>query len=127
MPPPSSTEFLRQVDQSRQKIKNFYEDVIVFSEAGQLTRAFQDKVLKARFHRNAGDFLECVWLPVELGQTAALYQGRKDDDSKRACQVVDWYRKKFPVAGRTTPACVAYAPKPPDFCADPKAEEPETE
>jgi hypothetical protein len=115
-------EFLRQVDQSRQKIKNFYEDVIVFSESGQLTKAFQDKALKARFHRNAGDFLECFWLPVELGQTAALYQGRKDDDGKRACQVVDWYRKKYPVSGRDTPACVPYAPKQPDFCVDPKAE-----
>jgi hypothetical protein len=120
-------EFLRQVDQSRQKIKNFYEDVIVFSESGQLTRAFQDKVLKARFYRNAGDFLECFWLPVELGQNAALYQGRKDDSDRRACQVVDWYRKKFPVAGRATPACAPYAPRQPDFCVDPTAEEPRAE
>jgi hypothetical protein len=115
-------EFLRQVDQSRQKIKNFYEDVIVFSENGQLTRAFQEKVLKARFYRNAGDFLECFWLPVELGQNAALYQGRKDDSDKRACQVVDWYREKYPVAGRKTATCVPYAPRQPDFCVDPKAE-----
>jgi hypothetical protein len=115
-------EFLRQVDQSRQKIKNFYEDVIVFSENGLLTTAFQEKVLKTRFSRNAGDFLECFWLPVELGQNAALYQGRKEDSDKRACRVVDWYRKKFPVAGRSTPPCVAYAPKQPDFCVDPRAE-----
>jgi hypothetical protein len=115
-------EFLRQVDQSRQKIKNFYEDVIVFSENGLLTSAFQEKVLKARFYRNAGDFLECFWLPVELGQNAALYQGRKDDNEKRACQVVDWYRQKYPVAGRKTASCVAYAPRQPDFCVDPKAE-----
>jgi hypothetical protein len=115
-------EFLRQVDQSRQKIKNFHEDVIVFAENGLLTRAFQEKVLRTRFYRNAGDFLECFWLPVELGQNAALYQGRKEDSDKRACQMVDWYRKKFPVAGRTTPACVPYAPKQPDFCVDPKPE-----
>jgi hypothetical protein len=115
-------EFLRQVDQSRQRIKNFYEDVIVFSEAGLLTKPFQEKVLKSRFYRNAGDFLECFWLPVELGQNAALYQGRKEDSDRRACQVVDWYRRRFPVAGRTTPACVAYAQKQPDFCVDPKAE-----
>jgi hypothetical protein len=120
-------EFLRQVDQSRQKVKNFYEDVIVFSENGLLTRAFQEKVLKTRFSRNAGDFLECFWLPVELGQNAALYQGRKEDSDKRACQMVDWYRKKYPVAGRTTPTCVAYAAKQPDFCVDPKAETVETE
>jgi hypothetical protein len=115
-------EFLRQVDQSRQKIKNFYEDVIVFSENGLLTSAFREKVLKARFYRNAGDFLECFWLPVELGQTAALYQGRKDDNDKRACQVVDWYREQYPVAGRKTASCVPYAPRQPDFCVDPKAE-----
>jgi hypothetical protein len=115
-------EFLRQVDQSRQKIKNFYEDVIVFYEAGLLTKPFQDKVLKSRFHRNAGDFLECFWLPVELGQNAALYQGRKDDTDRRACAMIDWYRAKYPAAGRQTPACVPYASKQPDFCADPKAE-----
>jgi hypothetical protein len=115
-------EFLRQVDQSRQKIKNFYEDVIVFSESGLLSPAFREKVLKGRFYRNAGDFLECFWLPVELGQNAALYQGRKDDTDRRACQVVDWYRQKYPASGRNTPACVPYAPRQPDFCADPKAE-----
>jgi hypothetical protein len=115
-------EFLRQVDQSRQKIKNFYEDVIVFSENGLLTSAFQEKVLKARFYRNAGDFLECFWLPVELGQNAALYQGRKDDNDRRACQVVDWYRAKYPVVGRKTASCVPYAPRQPEFCTDPKAE-----
>lgn len=115
-------EFLRQVDQSRQKIKNFYEDVIVFSESGLITNAFREKVLKARFYRNAGDFLECFWLPVELGQNAALYQGRKNDSDRRACQVVDWYRQKYPVAGRQTAACVPYAQRQPDFCTDPKAE-----
>lgn len=115
-------EFLRQVDQSRQKIKNFYEDVIVFSENGLLTGAFREKVLKARFYRNAGDFLECFWLPVELGQSAALYQGRKDDSDKRACQVVDWYRAKYPVAGRKTASCVPYAARQPEFCVDPKSE-----
>jgi hypothetical protein len=116
-------DFLRQVDQSRQKIKNFYEDVIVFSESRLLTNAFREKVLKTRFYRNAGDFLECFWLPVELGQNAALYQGRKADNEKRACQVVDWYREKYPVAGRPATSCVPYAPRQPDFCADPKAEE----
>lgn len=115
-------EFLRQVDQSRQKIKNFYEDVIVFSENGLLTSAFREKVLKTRFYRNAGDFLECFWLPVELGQNAALYQGRKDDNDRRACQVVDWYRQKYPVAGRKTASCVPYAPRQPEFCVDPKSE-----
>jgi hypothetical protein len=115
-------DFLRQVDQSRQRIKNFYEDVIVFSEHRLLTNAFRDKVLKTRFHRNAGDFLECFWLPVELGQNAALYQGRKADNERRACQVIDWYRDKYPVAGRPAASCVPYAPKPPDFCVDPKAE-----
>ena len=115
-------DFLRQVDQSRQKIKNFYEDVIVFSEHRLLTNAFRDKVLKTRFHRNAGDFLECFWLPVELGQNAALYQGRKADNEKRACQMIDWYRDKYPVAGRPAVSCVPYAPKQPDFCVDPKAE-----
>ena len=115
-------EFLRQVDQSRHKIKNFYEDVIVFSENGLLTSAFREKVLKARFYRNAGDFLECFWLPVELGQNAALYQGRKYDNDKRACQVVDWYRTKYPVASRKTASGVPYAPRQPEFCADPKAE-----
>jgi hypothetical protein len=115
-------DFLRQVDQSRQKIKNFYEDVIVFSEKGLLTGAFQEKVLKTRFYRNAGDFLECFWLPVELGQKAALYQGRKADNEKRACQVVDWYREKYPVAGRSAASCVPYAARQPDFCVDPKAE-----
>jgi hypothetical protein len=115
-------DFLRQVDQGRQKIKNFYEDVIVFSERGLLTNAFRERVLKARFHRNAGDFLECFWLPVELGQNAALYQGRKADSDRRACQVVDWYRQKYPVPGRPATPCVPYAPRQPDFCADPKAE-----
>jgi hypothetical protein len=115
-------DFLRQVDQSRQKIKNFYEDVIVFSEKGLLTDAFREKVLKARFYRNAGDFLECFWLPVELGQKAALYQGRKDDNEKRACQVVNWYREKYPVAGRPVASCVPYAQRQPEFCVDPKAE-----
>jgi hypothetical protein len=115
-------DFLRQVDQSRQKIKNFYEDVIVFSENRLLTNAFQEKVLKTRFYRNAGDFLECFWLPVELGQKAALYQGRKEDNEKRACQVVNWYREKYPVAGRPVASCVPYATRQPDFCVDPKAE-----
>jgi hypothetical protein len=115
-------DFLRQVDLSRQKIKNFYEDVIVFSENGLLTNAFREKVLKTRFYRNAGDFLECFWLPVELGQSAALYQGRKADNERRACQVVDWYREKYPVAGRPVASCVPYAPRQPDFCVDPKAE-----
>jgi hypothetical protein len=115
-------DFLRQVEQSRQKIKNFYEDVIVFSENRLLTSAFQEKVLKTRFYRNAGDFLECFWLPVELGQKAALYQGRKTDNEKRACQVVDWYREKYPVAGRPVASCVPYAARQPDFCVDPKAE-----
>lgn len=116
-------DFLRQVDQSRQKIKNFYEDVIVFSENRLLTNAFREKVLKTRFNRNAGDFLECFWLPVELGQNAALYQGRKADNEKRACQVVDWYRQRYPVAGRPATACVPYAARQPDYCVDPKAEE----
>jgi hypothetical protein len=116
-------DFLRQVDQSRQKIKNFHEDVIVFSENRLLTNAFREKVLKTRFSRNAGDFLECFWLPVELGQNAALYQGRKADNEKRACQVIDWYRQKYPVAGRAATACVPYAARQPDFCVDPKAEE----
>jgi hypothetical protein len=115
-------DFLRQVDQSRQKIKNFYEDVIVFSENRLLTNAFREKVLKTRFNRNAGDFLECFWLPVELGQNAALYQGRKADNEKRACQVVDWYRQKYPVAARPATTCVPYAARQPDFCVDPKAE-----
>jgi hypothetical protein len=115
-------DFLRQVDQSRQKIKNFYEDVIIFSENRLLTNAFREKVLKTRFRRNAGDFLECFWLPVELGQSAALYQGRKADNEKRACQVVDWYREKYPVVGRPASLCVPYAPRQPDFCVDPKAE-----
>jgi hypothetical protein len=115
-------EFLRQVDQSRRRIKNFYEDVIVFSESRLITSAFREKVLKGRFYRNTGDFLECFWLPVELGQNAALYQGRKPDNDKRACQVVDWYREKFPVAGRPVAACVAYAARQPDFCVEPKAE-----
>ena len=115
-------DFMRQVDQSRQKIKNFYEDVIVFSENGLLTNTFREKVLKTRFYRNAGDFLECFWLPVELGQKAALYQGRKEDNEKRACQVVNWYREKYPVAGRPAASCVPYAQRQPDFCVDPKAE-----
>jgi hypothetical protein len=115
-------DFLRQVDQSRQRIKTFYEDVIVYSENGLLTGAFREKVLKARFYRNAGDFLECFWLPVELGQNAALYQGRKEDNDKRACQVVNWYREKYPVAGRPAASCVPYATRQPDFCVDPKAE-----
>jgi hypothetical protein len=59
---------------------------------------------------------------VELGQNAALYQGRKEDNEKRACQVVDWYRGRYPVAGRKTTACVPYSPRQPDFCVDPKAE-----
>ncbi len=120
-------DFLRQVDQSRQRIKNFYEDVIVFSDSGLLTSAFREKVLKTRFDRNAGDFLECFWLPVELGRNAALYQGRKADNEKRACQVVDWYRQKYPVAGRPAAPCVPYAPRQPDFCVDPKAEAVEAE
>jgi len=115
-------DFLRQVDQSRRRVKNFYEDIIVFSEGRLITNAFREKVLKGRFYRNTGDFLECFWLPVELGQNAALYQGRKADNDKRACQVVDWYREKFPVAGRPTAACVPYAARQPDFCVDPKAE-----
>jgi len=115
-------DFLRQVDQSRRKVKNFYEDIIVFSESRLITNAFKEKVLKARFYRNTGDFLECFWLPVELGQNAALYQGRKADNDKRACQVVDWYREKFPVAGRPTTSCVAYATRQPDFCVDPRVE-----
>jgi hypothetical protein len=115
-------EFLRQVDQSRRRVKNFYEDIIVFSEGKLITNAFKEKVLKGRFYRNTGDFLECYWLPVELGQNAALYQGRKADNDKRACQVVDWYREKFPVAGRSFTPCVAYAPRQPDYCVDPKAE-----
>jgi len=115
-------EFLRQVDQSRRRVKNFYEDIIVFTEGRLITNAFREKVLKGRFYRNTGDFLECFWLPVELGQNAALYQGRKADNDKRACQLVDWYREKFPVAGRSTTPCVAYAARQPDFCVDPKAE-----
>jgi hypothetical protein len=115
-------EFLRQVDQSRRRVKNFYEDIIVFSEGRLITNAFREKVLKGRFYRNTGDFLECFWLPVELGQNAALYQGRKADNDKRACHVVDWYREKYPVAGRSVAACVAYAARQPDFCVDPKVE-----
>ena len=115
-------EFLRQVDQSRRRVKNFYEDIIVFTEGGLITSAFRDKVLKGRFYRNTGDFLECFWLPVELGQNAALYQGRKADSDARACRVIDWYRRKFPVADRSFTPCVAYAPRQPDFCVDPKAE-----
>ncbi len=115
-------DFLRQVDQSRRRIKNFYEDIIVFSEGRLITNAFSEKVLRTRFDRNTGDFLECFWLPVELGQNAALYQGRKPDSDKRACQVVDWYRKRFPLAGRPVTPCVAYATRQPDFCVDPKAE-----
>jgi hypothetical protein len=115
-------EFLRQVDQSRRRVKNFYEDIVVFTEGRLITNAFREKVLKGRFYRNTGDFLECFWLPVELGQNAALYQGRKADNDKRACQVVDWYRGKFPVAGRSVAPCVAYAARQPDYCVDPKAE-----
>jgi hypothetical protein len=115
-------EFLRQVDQSRRRVKNFYEDIIVFTEGGLITRAIRERVLKARFSRNTGDFLECFWLPVELGQNAALYQGRKPDNDERACRVVNWYRKKFPVADRSVAPCVAYAARQPDFCVDPKAE-----
>jgi hypothetical protein len=95
---------------------------MVFTESGLITKEVNERILKGRFHRNTGDFLECFWLPVELGQNAALYQGRKPDTDKRACQVVDWYRKKFPVAGRPARSCVAYATRQPDFCVDPKAE-----
>lgn len=115
-------EFLRQVDQSRRRVKNFYEDIIVFAEGKLITNAVREKVLTGRFYRNAGDFLECYWLPVELGQNAALYQGRKADNDKRACQVVDWYREKFPVKGRPVASCAVYATRQPDFCVDPKAE-----
>jgi hypothetical protein len=115
-------DFLRQVDQSRRRVKNFYEDIIVFSEGKRITKAFSEKVLTTRFDRNTGDFLECFWLPVELGQNAALYQGRKADNDRRACQVVDWYREKFPVAGRPATSCVAYATRQPDFCVAPGAE-----
>jgi hypothetical protein len=115
-------DFLRQVDQSRRRVKNFYEDVVVFSEGHRITSALREKVLKGRFYRNAGDFLECFWLPVELGQNAALYQGRKTDNDKRACSLVDWYRDRYPVAGRAATPCVAYAPRQPDYCIDPKAE-----
>jgi hypothetical protein len=115
-------DFLRQVDQSRRRVKNFYEDIIVFSESGLITNSLKEKVLKARFYRNTGDFLECFWLPVELGQNAALYQGRKADNDKRACQVIDWYREKFPAPGRPATPCVAYAARQPDFCVDPRAE-----
>ena len=115
-------DFLRQVDQSRSRVKNFYEDIIVFSESRLITNALKEKVLKSRFYRNTGDFLECFWLPVELGQNAALYQGRKADNDKRACQVVDWYREKLPVAGRPATPCVPYAARQPDFCVDPRVE-----
>jgi hypothetical protein len=115
-------EFFRQVDQSRLRVKNFYEDIMVFSEGGLITKAVNERILKTRFHRNTADYLECFWLPVELGQNAALYQGRKPETDKQACQVVDWYRKKFPVAGRPVTPCIAYATRQPDFCIDPKAE-----
>ncbi len=115
-------DLLRQVDQSRRRVKNFYEDIMVFTESGLITKAVNERILKGRFHRNTGDYLECFWLPVELGQNAALYQGRKPDTDKRACHVVDWYRRKFPVAGRPITPCVAYATRQPDFCVDPKAE-----
>ena len=115
-------DFLRQVDQSRHRVKNFYEDIIVFTEGGLITNAVKEKVIKGRFSRNTGDFLECFWLPVELGQNAALYQGRKADTDERACRVINWYRKKFPVADRSFTPCTAYAARQPDFCVDPKAE-----
>src|SRR6266849_1408758 len=102
-------------------------DKITPADLARLTEEYfkslvYQRILKGRFHRNTGDYLECFWLPVELGQNAALYQGRKPDTDKRACQVVDWYRRKFPVAGRPITPCVAYATRQPDFCVDPKAE-----
>lgn len=115
-------EFFRQLDQSRRRVKNFYEDIMVFTEGGLITKAVNESILKARFHRNSADYLECFWLPVELGQNAALYQGRKAETDKQACQVIDWYRKRFPVASRPVTPCIAYAPRQPDFCIDPKAE-----
>jgi hypothetical protein len=115
-------EFFRQLDQSRRRVKNFYEDIMVFAEGGLITKTVNERILKARFHRNTADDLECFWLPVELGQNAALYQGRKPETDKQACQVIDWYRKRFPVAGRPVTPCVAYATRQPDFCIDPKAE-----
>ncbi len=61
------------------------------------------------------------WL-VEPGQNAAPYQSRKADNEKRACQVVDWYRQKYPIADRPAMACVPYPTRQQDFCVDPKAE-----
>lgn len=115
-------EFFRQLDQSRRRVKNFYEDIMVFNESGLITKAVNERILKARFQRNTADYLECFWLPVELGQNAALYQNRKPETDKQACQVVDWYRKRFPVAGRPATPCMAYATRQADFCVDPKAE-----
>jgi hypothetical protein len=115
-------EFFRQLDQSRRRVKNFYEDIMVFTESGLITKTVNERILKARFQRNTADYLECFWLPVELGQSAALYQARKPETDKQACQAVDWYRKRFPVAGRPATPCVPYAGRQPDFCVDPKAE-----
>src|SRR5262252_2045737 len=85
-------EFFRQVDQSRRRVKNFFEELIVFSNKGVITRT-ADAILKGRVYPHAADFLECFWLPFEQGQNAALYQRQRLDDEKdKAREMITWYR-----------------------------------
>ena len=71
-------KFILEVDQSRRRVKNFFESVMVFQRL-QLTKR---EDVAQRWGKSTGVFLRRVWLPVELGQNQALRYGRDDQDQK---------------------------------------------
>jgi hypothetical protein len=105
-------DYFRQLDQGRRRVKNFHEDLMVFADKRLITEAVSNKLFAGRF-RSTPDFLECFWLPVELGQNAALYRSKKGGKDEGACKVIDWYRRKFNQSGKP---CVTNADRRPESC-----------
>jgi hypothetical protein len=92
-------EFFENLDKSRRRVKNFYQDIKLFSDKCLVSAGVREKLFGERFFVNTDAFLQKYWLPVERAQNAALY---KDDDAAikkhddNACDLVAWYRRHSP-------------------------------
>jgi hypothetical protein len=84
-------KYFEELDQSRRRIKNFYQSVMLFIKDDPAN----EKVLKDRWNFGTVTFLESDWLPVEHGQNAALHGSQSSQSDEDAVGMVDWYKTQL--------------------------------
>ena len=83
-----------EVDKARRLVKNYFEQVMIFSKRGDIDSAW----LKERFSEYTPDFLLRNWLPLELGQNVSRFDQNEDLNSlkasnQKAIEVIEYLDK----------------------------------